>query len=494
MVYLQKFEARPRWEASAALLIAIVGLAAALRTVGLEYGLPYGLPNPDEQTIVPRAWAMTHGAGADPHWFNYPTVVMYVLAPFQAWHAAPAYLDARILVAIIGVAAVAASWWLGLRAYGRVAAAVAAAVVAVETTHVAYSHMAVTDVPLTLGVAAALALMVSGRIELGGLVAGLAMGAKWPGVLLIVPLAVAGWRQWRRLGLGLLLGTGAFLLTSPFLLVDFGKAASDAWRTQDIHHTGWLGFEHDGGSFTGFLDRLWGGMGPVLAVAVIGLVAALVSRRRPDLILASFVLVYFASLLTLKSHFDRFVLPLVPPLGALAGRMRLLAPVTALLLVVPLVWSIQYDIRLTKTDTRLVARAWIEAHIPAGSKIAAESSTPPLQGFEVLPLKLPGPGRPSDPNRNVQRLERDGVGYVLVTGVVANRVLAARSNYPSEARFYRDLARDTTRDYYIRPGGRLSGPWVAVYGLQPRVLAERPAHGDRRETAGRLGVDPSRGQ
>ncbi len=50
---------------------AILALATALRFVGIEYGLPFGgLLNPDEQNIVPRAWAMVHGAGADPHWLQ----------------------------------------------------------------------------------------------------------------------------------------------------------------------------------------------------------------------------------------------------------------------------------------------------------------------------------------------------------------------------------------------------------------------------------------
>jgi hypothetical protein len=455
-----------RWfTLSAAVLLGILALAATLRAVGLEYALPYGLLNPDEHVIVPRAWEMVHGGGPNPHWFNYPTLVLYVIAPFQAWHGDPSYLDARILIAILGVGAVAATWWLGLRAYGRVAAAVAAAVVAVDVTHVSYSHMAVTDVPLTLGVAAALALMVSGRIELAGLVAGLAMGAKWPGVLLLVPLVVAAWRQWRRLGIAVLLGAGAFIATSPFVLVEPGTAFHDAWDTQNIHHTGWLGFEHDGTALVGFVHRLWDGMGPVVVIAAIGLAAALFVRRRPDLILASFVLVYFINLLTLKSHFDRFVLPLVPPLAALTGRTRLLVPVTACALVVPLVWSIQRDDELTKTDTRVVAHDWIEGHVPRDATIAVESSTAPLDGFDVVPLELPGPGWKFDPNRDVDRLERQGVRYVLVTGIVADRVLAARSSYPRETRFYEDLAHRTRRVYYIRPGGDLAGPWVALYRI-----------------------------
>jgi len=83
------------------------------------------------------------------------------------------------------------------------------------------------------------------------------------------------------------------------------------------------------------------GVGPALVLACLGLVLALVRRNRADLALASFVLVYFADLLTLNAHFDRYTLPLVPALGVLAGRLRSLTPVTLLLLIVPLTWSIR---------------------------------------------------------------------------------------------------------------------------------------------------------
>ena len=88
------------------------------------------------------------------------------------------------------------------------------------------------------------------------------------------------------------------------------------------------------------------------------------------------VIVYFADLLTLSAHFDRYVLPLVPALGALAGRMRSLAPVTLLLLVVPLTWSIRDTKKLTRTDTRLAAHQWVVSHVRAGTKVAADPSTP----------------------------------------------------------------------------------------------------------------------
>ncbi len=103
----------------------MLALAAALRLTGIEYGLPFPLLNPDERSIVPRAWAMVHGGGLDPHWFDYPSLVMYLLAPFQAWQDDPSYLAARLTMVVIALGGVAAAWWLGQRAYGPLAGFVA---------------------------------------------------------------------------------------------------------------------------------------------------------------------------------------------------------------------------------------------------------------------------------------------------------------------------------------------------------------------------------
>jgi 4-amino-4-deoxy-L-arabinose transferase-like glycosyltransferase len=445
---------------------AILALATALRLVGIEYGLPFGgLLNPDEQNIVPRAWAMVHGAGADPHWFDYPTLLLYVLAPFQAWQDEPSYLTARLIVVAFGVAAVAAAWWLGRAAYGKTAGFVAAAAVAVETIGVAYSHMAVTDVPMTALIAVSLALAVTGRLELAGLAAGLAASAKYPAVFLVVPLIVAAWGKWRRLGYSLGIAVVAFLATSPYVLVHPHQAWADASRVQRLAREGWLGFEHDSWALFSFTGKLWAGFGPALVIGVIGLALALYRRTRTDLILASFVLAYVVDLLTIRAHFDRYVLPLVPALAALAGRQRILAPITLGCLIVPLVWAIGDDVRLTRTDTRAAAHAWIVRHVPPHAVVAAESSTPPLEGHAIVGLALPGPGRPFDPDRDIARLRAQGVHYALVTGAIADRVLAARDTYPKEAHFYDELRTRAKRVYHVKAGHGLTGPWVSLYRL-----------------------------
>jgi hypothetical protein len=456
-----------QWGGRGTALAAIIAGAAALRFVGIQYGLPFGnLLNPDEQSIVPRAWRIVHGGGGDPHWFDYPSLLMYVNAPFQWWQDEPSFLTARIVGVVLALAAVGAAWWLGYRAFGTpTAGVVAAATVAVSTIHVAYSRAAVTDVPLTLGIAVALALLVTGRLELAGIAIGLATGFKYPGVFLLVPLVVAGWHAWRRLAVSVVLAVAAFLASSPFIVVHAHQAWDEATRVQRLAREGWLGFEHDQAAPIAFVERLWDALGPALIIAALGLVVAAVRRTRTDLILGSFIVVYFLNLMTLDAHFDRYVLPLVPALGALAGRFRSLAPVTLLLLVVPLTWSVRETKELTKTDTRVVAHRWVESRIPPGTRVAADPSTPTFRGLRVLRLELPGPGREFDRDRSLSRLRRLGVQYVVITGAITDRVLAAQSSYPRETRFYDDLRQRAKRVYHLEPGGDLAGPWVAVYEL-----------------------------
>jgi 4-amino-4-deoxy-L-arabinose transferase-like glycosyltransferase len=445
------------WGGSRAAFAAIVAGAAALRIVGVRYGLPYAsLLNPDEQNVVPRAWRMTHGGGLDPHFFDWPTLVMYAIAPFQAWQAEPSYLAGRFVIIAFALGGVAAAWWLGSSAYGTVAGAVAAAATAVASTHVAFSHAAVTDVPLATLVTVALALLVAGRYELAGIAIGLAAAAKYPGALALVPLFVVAWRQWWRLAFSLALTAFAFFAASPFVVLHAGSTLSALRRVQAEHRRGWLGFEHDHWSGITFAGRLWDGLGPVLVIAAVALFVALIRRsRRADIVLGSFVVAYYVSLLPLHSHFSRYILPLVPALGALAGRFRALAPVTLLLLIVPLTWSIRDDARLTRTDTRIAAAQWIDAHVPKGSAIAAESSTAVPHGYDVVDIPLPKNGRDA-------RVVVGGAEWALVSGAVADRVLAAQDVYPKRSAFYERLPKPAFR---IDAHDGFAGPWVAVYRL-----------------------------
>lgn len=460
---MSRFRAPAVVEAAAA--ATVVALAAALRVVGSGSGLPLPLLNPDESNIVPRAWEIVHGGGLDPGWYDYPSLLFLLLAPSQMGIDAPSYGTARVVAVAIGLAGVAATWWLGRAAYGRAAAFTGAVGVAVATTHVAYSRMAVTDVLLTLGVTLCLVLLVTDRIEWAGVAAGLAASAKYPGVLLVVPLLVAGYGRWRRTAIALALAAVAFVVTSPFVLVHAGAAWGDVSRVNRLAHEGWLGFEDDPVTPAAFSLRLWETVGPVVLVALVGIAIAVRRRERRDLVLLSFVAVYCLSLLPIEAHFDRYVLPLVPVVCVLAGATRPLAVAALVCCVVPLWWSVADTRALTGRDHRLDAAVWLDRTVPHGDTIAADPSTLPLTGRHVIRLELPGPGRPFDPRRSVAALRAGGARWLVVSGSVTDRVLAAADRYPREAAFYRSLE-TLTPAFAVGRSGR-DRPWLRVYRIYP---------------------------
>jgi 4-amino-4-deoxy-L-arabinose transferase-like glycosyltransferase len=456
---------RSRAVVEAAPAAAILAVAAALRIVGSGSGLPLPLLNPDETNIVPRAWEMVHGGGLDPGWYDYPSLLFLALAPSQIGLDEPSYGAARVVAIAIGLLGVAAAWWLGRAAYGRRAALIGALGVAVATTHVAYSRMAVTDVLLTLGITVCLALLVTGRLEWAGVAAGLAASAKYPGVILVVPLLVAGYGLWRRTALALALAAASFAVTSPFVLVHAGAARGDVSRVQRLAHEGWLGFEGDPPTPLAFGQRLWDTIGPLLLVALAGVAIALRRRTRSDLVLLSFAGAYCLSLLPIEAHFDRYVLPLVPVAAVLAGSSRPLAIAAVAASAVPLWWSVADAAALTGRDHRLDAAAWIDRAVPVTDTIAADPSTLPLSGRHVIRLELPGPHRPYDPRRNLRALRAAGARWLVVSGSVTDRVLAAPGDYPRETRFYRSL--QALAPAYAAPSSGPGRPWLRVYRVYP---------------------------
>ena len=68
--------------------------------------------------------------------------------------------------------------------------------------------------------------------------------------------------------------------------------------------------------------------------------------------------------------------------------------------------------------------------------------------------------------RDLARLRREGVKWVIVSGDVTDRVLAARDRYPREAQFYDELQRSPKPAFVVLPAEPgLAGPWVRVYRL-----------------------------
>ncbi len=575
---------RRRLGIAGVLLGAVLVLALALRLKGIAWGLPYSFVNADESMVVPKAFAAARGH-VNPQFFFYPslyfylTAALYLLAAPAWWllgngnllaqtsfvvDPGPYFLLGRLLSVIMGTASVYLIYRMGRVAFGRPAGLLAALFLAVAPLHVAYSHMAVTDVTAVAFSLLALVLLQRaagaedgsavaaglpaptaspgpaptgveppagagsspgadrpGRSWLGAgaVAAGLATSTKYNLGMLVLPATVAavfacrgaaaarvaaGGRTvlvWfrllvRRLYLPMLV---AFVVASPFVVLDAPHFLRDFRRQSQIMDRGWLGFENVGNGFWfNVTPNLTGAIGVVLVVlAAAGLGWALWRRTRLDLMLAPYVIVYFVYIGTWKELADRYLLPIVPLLLLLAvrvcvelvdlarPRVRLVViPAAVAVLAVafglPLADSIAFDRTLSGYDTREAAREWIQHNVPAGLLIAVENYGPPLVregvlhhylqagldpvAYRLLRLKLPAPETP-DRSRDVGRLRRQGVDYVVTSSRVRDRVLAAPDEYQAIIDFYEQLDTQAELVREFRPGAGETGPVLRLYRL-----------------------------
>ena len=529
-----------------ALLGAVLVLALVLRLKGVAWGLPYSFVNVDESVVVPKAFDAMRGS-LNPQFFYYPSLyfyllgAVYVVASPVLWAVqhtnpfamgsfvvdpGPYFLLGRLLSAALGTASVYLLYRIGREAFGRPAGLVAALFLAVAPLHVAYSHMAVTDVAATAFSLLAFLLLLQAaagagrrRLVWGAVAAGLATSTKYNLGLLVLPATVAAVYSCRAevreraaaggraaLGWARLLALRvyapmlvAFLVASPFIVLDPGRFVHDFRRQNRIMDRGWLGFEHVGNGFAyNVHPNLTGALGIVLLlVAAVGLGWAIWRHTRFDLVVAPYVIVYFVYVSTWKELADRYLLPVVPLLILLAVRLcidlarapgrarRVVAPLVVLLLasalVAPLVDSIAFDRSLSGQDVRLRAAAWIEQNVPAGSNVAVESYGPPLvrareqkyfaaaglskPSYRLIDLRLPAPGV-ANPSHSLAWLREKNAHYLVVSSAVYDRVLAAAADYPGVAEFYRSLGTDAQLVKVFRPGPGERGPTLKLYRLR----------------------------
>jgi 4-amino-4-deoxy-L-arabinose transferase-like glycosyltransferase len=473
-------------------------------------------------------------------------------------HQGPYFLLGRLLSVAMGTASVYLVYRIGRDAFGRPAGLIAALLLAAAPLAVAYSHMAVTDMTAVAFSLLALALLLRAARPAGGappvapltggddpaaarpadreappvarrhaarwlvagaVAAGLATSTKYNLGVLVLPATVAAVFAFRAEAAARVAAGGrialvwlrllvvrlylpmaaAFILASPFIVLDAPHFLRDFRRQSQIMNRGWLGFEHAGNGFWfNVTPNLTGAIGVVLVVlGAAGLGWALWRRTRFDLMVAPYVIVYFVYVSTWKELADRYLLPIVPLLLLLAARLcveavmlmrprarRFAVPVAAVVLavafVLPLSSSVAFVRDLSGKDTRQVAREWIQQHVPAGSLIALENYGPPLVqenalghyraagldpvAYRVVRLTLPAPGTP-DRSRDLARLRRQHVRYVVVSSRIYDRVLAAPEVYPTAVAFYEQLAAQAQLVKEFRPGPGERGPVLKLYRL-----------------------------
>lgn len=450
-----------------------------LRLQALGSGLPHPRTRPDEDLVL-QYTALPARGEFNLDWGVYPSAYVYAcwlwgefavgmghqlgLLPTGDYleilrdHRPSLYRIDRTFSALVGTATVLLLMVLADRTLGRRVSLAAGTLMATNFLHARDSHTFKPDVMLSFLVVLALAglLPLARRATprhgaLAGAGVGAAMAAKYPGVLLLVPLYLAavigsterGWRRlvsWPAVIGGVTAGL-LFLATSPYLL--FGDAskrmisqtflvlfpqispdvlpadlrdAAAAQLTVKLEPAGWRVLLYH------VRVSLWYGFG---AVATLLTPAAMVwgfLSRRPVAILASAFAVVWFVVVSLSPHFyARYLTPVVPVvllltagmLTAVASRFRRSGLVLALAVATvagqPLASTLAFNRLAGQTDTRVLATRWLADHSTAGDRVVVYGTVFWPWGAPQMPPGVQLLNTPPD----ARSLEHDGVRYVV---------------------------------------------------------------------------------
>jgi 4-amino-4-deoxy-L-arabinose transferase-like glycosyltransferase len=485
-------------------LVAILAVAALLRFWGLGSGLPHA-PGVDEPEVMNRAVAMMKSGDFNPHFFDYPTLYIYVQligatvqfllgATAGTWRSlndvgpADFYFWGRAITAGLGTLTVLFVYLAGLR-WGTRHALFAATLMAVVPLHVRESHFVLTDVPVTFFVALAFVLTLRAGEQAStrafawaGVAAGLAAGTKYTGVLVLALPLLAAWMtpgaKPSRIAAALAAVGGffaAFFLVAPFTLLDLpaflnGYAKLAGSYSGPPQGTGWaIAFKHLRMSLG------WPAMLAVFGGIVFALVRAIRGPGRLRWTVALvFPLLFFWFVSRQSLIFGRYLLPLLPFICVLAGaaivsgvsllrryeiprwaRTALIAGLTVATLLPPAWESIRWNRSHARTSTADLAYHWIREHVPPGSRLV----------MECRPFDLPRDRY----NYTVVRTLRDrdygwyvgdGVQYLVASSQCYGPFFANPEVHPQEYAAYmrifeqsKELARFTRSDQH--PGAEL---------------------------------------
>ncbi len=335
------------------------------------------------------------------------------------------FIVGRILTMIEGTLTILFVFLIGARLFNPMLGLVAAALMAVVPAHIYHSHFLVYDQTPVFWLTLAFWWLTTGVFKrqrywwyaLAGFFIGLAIGVKYTNLFLLITFFVKQWYELKakskihlfefrtlrqiifsKLSLTVLAAAVlTFIITTPYsLLSPHEFLIGDA--------TGWGGIFGARGLFyymnfpfsiTGpFSVGTWH-MLPVtfFLLAMTGLVWHCIRRKEADIMILSFVAIYYMTLIYHASPHSRHYIPLAPFLSISAALVALNMPrmlkqiplrvaygISVVLVVVPVMQALDFSVaqvrRMSFKDTRDECREWIVNNILPSDTIGLASFFP----------------------------------------------------------------------------------------------------------------------
>jgi 4-amino-4-deoxy-L-arabinose transferase-like glycosyltransferase len=489
-------------------LAGVLAAAAILRLWGIAQGIPYAV-GVDEPEIIERAVRMMKSGDFHPHFFDYPTLYIYVqvvvgclnflsqtifggIHSLDAVGSAEFYLWGRISTALLGTLTVYVVYQIGLR-WGARHALLAAALLAVMPNHVRESHFVLTDVPLTFLMALAYLLSLRAlekgtprAFAIAGAAAGLAAATKYYGAAAVLLPLLAAYlnRSGDRSRLRCVLvafgaAIGAFLVAAPYTVLDLPAFLNGfaglmgANKPTTYTWVGWI-------TILKHLRQGLGWPGLVLALAGCGLavVRVFTGPGQARFGLGVLLLAVYLPLITSREViWARYLLPVVPVICLLAAiavvsgvsllrrfsiprwaRTTLIVALTVAALLPPAVTSIQWVRMNARTSTQAIAYAWVMNNIPAGARVALETRglLLPEHRYTVKYFK-------TLTQNELSVFAKEGYDYLVASSGAFGRAFSEPQLEPERYAAYRLLFDGSALVFTVRPSSDHPGPELRIY-------------------------------
>ena len=373
----------------------------------------------DEQAIIKCISNMNpEKHDFNPHHFDVPTLFIYLVALslkvasafkliivrpdivfyfFNPGEIAKFYMVGRILAVSFSLGSIYLTYLLGSRIGSPRAGLLACLFLAITPLYAVNSHFMYFDIPQLFWMLCAaiftINILKSDRLlwySLAGISAGLAASTKYYGglIMLMVPLAhfLKG-RQMHRRHQGLLvtlaLALCAFLVGSPYIVLDFREFLTESWTVTD---KGAL----DIGGISFYLSNFPRSTGWVLCLGLIaGILTAFAKRKKADLLLAIWVLCYVLIMGVFSKKYIHYMIPAIPFSILLmvktfaSVRNKVAARLLVLIVLFPtLLHTICYESYFSQ-DIRMATGKWVAENLAEGTSIGIPTTpwlfhTPPI--------------------------------------------------------------------------------------------------------------------
>ena len=484
----------------------IMGLI--LRLWAIDFGLPF-FRHIDEFNYLPHALKILRSQDLNPHYFHNPPLLTYlysivlflyfIFGKLLAWFTSMRdfeglylsnmtsfFVFARTLNALFGVGICLVVYKVGKKLFDKITGLIASLLVCSSFLMVRDSHYAVNDIPgtffLILSFSYIVGIYTRGRSKdyiLSGLFAGMAVATKYNMGIIIFPLVLSHFFANRRIvlnrnfiwaGLSCLIG---FFIFCPWILLDYRTFWGQFAEQFMFSKRPWVGASSTLSYIQYFFTLLWGyGLLP-FCFSIIGSIFLWRERERQKLLLIlCFPLFYYLLLGVMKLFFVRFAIPLIPYLCLLSaygiisvvGRISYTHQRVALALLIlvsisqGVIFSCKHNYLITKTDTRILARNWINNNLPHGSKMLTEGYGPNLRVYYDKGRLMENINNhqienvwTSLPKSSLDEYKQQDINYIITSSYVSRRYLDRPDEYPRENGFYITLEKEANQIFKISP-------------------------------------------